>query len=350
MVNAPALDVSEPEAPGRYRNGSDPVTAVLAHTADLVGPALDREVEQLGSGLRAPVAHHLAGGGKRIRAALVLLAARAAGGEEHDAMPGAVAIELVHNFSLLHDDLIDGDRQRRHRSTVWAEFGVGPAVVGGDALATLALQVLLAEPTPWRVRAAATLADATLAMISGQADDMAFEARSSVSVAECLAMEAGKTGALIECAMGLGAILVGAPEPVIEALQDFGASLGTAFQAIDDLLGIWGDPAVTGKPIGSDLLAGKKTLPVAIALAGLDGESGELRELLDRRWSPTGMSEAEMERAAGLVDAGGGRRGAADTANRSLRQAQAALDRLPLDATAAAELAEVARFVTERNW
>ena len=114
------------------------------------------------------VAHHLAGGGKRIRAALVLLAARAAGGEERDAMPGAVAIELVHNFSLLHDDLIDGDRQRRHRSTVWAEFGVGPAVVGGDALATLALQVLLAEPTPPRVRAAAILADATLAMISGR--------------------------------------------------------------------------------------------------------------------------------------------------------------------------------------
>ncbi|MGH9096796.1 MAG: polyprenyl synthetase family protein, partial [Acidimicrobiales bacterium] len=109
-------------------------------------------------------------------------------------------------------------------------------------------------------------------------------------------------------------------------------------------------PEVTGKPIGSDLLAGKKTLPVAIALAGLDGESGELEELLDRRWSPAGMSDAEMERAAGLVDAGGGRRGAADTANRSLRQAQAALDRLRLDATAAAELADVARFVTERNW
>jgi len=350
MVNAPALDVTEPEASGRYRPGSDPVTAVLAHTADLVGPAIDNEVARLGSGLSAPVAHHLAGGGKRIRAALVLLAARAAGGEERDALPGAVAIELVHNFSLLHDDLIDGDRQRRHRSTVWAEFGVGPAVVGGDALATLALQVLLAEPTPPRVRAAAMLANATLAMISGQADDMAFETRSSVSVAECLTMEAGKTGALIECAMALGAILVGAPEPVIEALQDFGACLGTAFQAVDDLLGIWGDPAVTGKPVGSDLLAGKKTLPVAIALAGLDGQSGELRDLLDRRWSPAGMSDAEMERAAWLVDAGGGRRGAADTATRSLHEAQAALHRFPLEATATAQLAEVARFVTERNW
>ncbi|HEV3266668.1 MAG TPA: polyprenyl synthetase family protein [Acidimicrobiales bacterium] len=350
MVNAPALDVTEPDASGRYRPGSDPVAAVLAHTAELVGPAIDSEVARLGSGLSAPVAHHLAGGGKRIRAALVLLAARAAGGEEGDALPGAVAIELVHNFSLLHDDLIDGDRQRRHRSTVWAEFGVGPAVVGGDALATLALQVLLAEPTPARVRAAATLANATLAMISGQADDMAFETRSSVSVTECLAMEAGKTGALIECAMSLGAILVGAPDPVIEALQDFGACLGTAFQAIDDLLGIWGDPAVTGKPVGSDLLAGKKTLPVAIALAGLDGRSRELRDLLDRRWSPAGMSDAEMERAARLVEAGGGRLGAADTATRALHEAEAALDRFPLEATAVAQLAEVARFVTERTW
>jgi geranylgeranyl diphosphate synthase type I len=350
VLNAPALDVTEPEASGRSRHRSDGVSAVLSRTAALIGPALDQEVAVLGSGLSAPVAHHLAGGGKRIRAALVLLSARAAGGEEPDAMAGAVAIELIHNFSLLHDDLIDGDRQRRHRSTVWAEFGVGPAVVGGDALATLALQVLLAEPTPPRVRAATALANATLAMIAGQADDMAFETRSSVSVEDCLAMEAGKTGALLECAMALGAILVGAPEPVIEALAEFGGCLGTAFQAVDDLLGIWGDPAVTGKPIGSDLLAGKKTLPVTIALAGPDGRPEELRELLDRKWSPSGLSEAELERAAWLVDAGGGRSGASETATSFLRQAQAALDRVPLDEAAKAELVEVARFVTERSW
>jgi geranylgeranyl diphosphate synthase type I len=350
MVNAPALEVTEPDAPARSARRSDAVSAVLSRTAARIGPAIDHEVEVLGTGLRAPVAHHLAGGGKRIRAALVLLAARAALGDERDAMTGAVAIELVHNFSLLHDDLIDGDRQRRHRSTVWAEFGVGPAVVGGDALATLALQVLLAEPTPRRVRAAGTLAEATLAMIAGQADDMAFETRPSVSVGECLAMEAGKTGALIECAMALGAILVGAPEPVIEALKEFGACLGTAFQAVDDLLGIWGDPAVTGKPIGSDLLAGKKTLPVAIALAGPGGRPDELRDLLDRRRSPAGLSKSELERAAWLVDAGGGRRGASDTATNFLRQAESALDRVPLDDTATAELLEVARFVTERTW
>lgn len=350
MVNAPALEVTEPSAAGPPPPPSEVVSAVLSRTAALVGPAIDREVQVLGTGLSAPVAHHLAGGGKRIRAALVLLSARAAGGAEPDAMAGAVAIELIHNFSLLHDDLIDGDRQRRHRSTVWAEFGVGPAVVGGDALATLALQVLLAEPTPRRVRAAASLAEATLAMIAGQADDMAFETRPTVSVAECLAMEAGKTGALLDCAMGLGAILVEAPEPVIEALREFGACLGAAFQAVDDLLGIWGDPAVTGKPIGSDLLAGKKTLPVTIALATPEGQPEELGELLDRKWSPSGLSEAELERAAWLVEAGGGRSGASETATRFLRQAEAALHRVPLDEGAKAELLDVARFVTERSW
>ena len=183
----------------------------LQRAADLVIPAIDDTVARLSDELRAPVMHHLAGGGKRVRAALVLLSAAAAGADEKVGIVGAVAIELIHNFSLLHDDIIDEDRERRHRSTAWAEFGVGRAIVAGDALATLALQILLEEPTPERVAATVSLAAATQAMIAGQADDMAFESRTTVSVEECIAMEQGKTGALLACAAALGATLAGAP-------------------------------------------------------------------------------------------------------------------------------------------
>ena len=218
-----------------------------------VARTLAAAVGRLDEALQAPVRHHLDGGGKRVRAALVLVSAAAAGGAEEDGIPGAVAVELVHNYSLLHDDIIDGDQERRHRPTVWVEYGVGPAIVAGDALAGLALQVLLEHPTPERVRAAVRLAEANQAMIAGQASDMAFETRPAVTVAECLAMEEGKTGALISCAAAIGAHLAGAPAATVTALEAFGAHLGTAFQAVDDLLGIWGEPAVTGKPVGTGL-------------------------------------------------------------------------------------------------
>src|SRR5205085_6091659 len=162
--------------------------------------------------LRAPVHYHLGwadangspvqnGGGKGVRPALALLSAEAVGAPSTVAVPGAVALELVHNFSLLHDDVIDDDRERRHRPTVWALFGVGNAIITGDALFALALDVLLESGSPETgARAASSLVASTSAMIAGQARDMAFESRVDVSLDECIAMEAGKTGALLACA------------------------------------------------------------------------------------------------------------------------------------------------------
>ncbi len=283
-------------APAPHAN--DTVSAILLHSARMVESALRESVGRLSPALRPPVAHHLAGGGKGVRAALALLSATATGAAEETAVIGAVAIELVHNFSLIHDDVIDGDHERHHRSTVWSEFGIGQAIIAGDALATLALQVLLEEPTPERVHAARCLADATSAMIAGQADDMAFESRPTVTVAECLAMVRGKTSALFSCAVSLGAILGGAPEEVVAALAAYGSHLGLAFQAVDDVLGIWGEPTRTGKPVGSDLVAGKKSLPVALALARPDGTASELGRLLHGEMSP-----ADVERAGVVLDA-----------------------------------------------
>ena len=316
----------------------------LGRAAALVAPALDAAVDGLSPELVTPIRHHLAGGGKRVRAALVLVSAAAAGGPEEAGIPGAVAIELVHNFSLLHDDIIDEDRDRRHRPTVWAQFGIGSAIIAGDALAALAIQVLLDDPTPERVRATATLATATQEMIAGQADDMAFETRASVTVEECLRMATGKTGALLSCASSLGAVLVGAPDPTIDALADFGRNVGIAFQAIDDVLGIWGEPSQTGKPAGNDLVQHKKTLPVVTALARSDGRRPELEALLART-----LAEQDVAEVARLIEESGARDEATDIADSHLDAALASLDRADLLPGPRAQLEAIAHFVTERD-
>jgi geranylgeranyl diphosphate synthase, type I len=319
-------------------------SATLTRVARTVAPALDAAVERLSPALQGPVRHHLAGGGKGVRAALSLVSAAAAGAPEETGVAGAVAIELIHNFSLIHDDIIDGDAERRHRATVWSAYGIGSAIIAGDALATLALQVLLEESTPERVRAAGCLVEATQAMIAGQADDMAFESRRTITVEECLAMEIGKTSALLSCAVSLGAILAGAPEATVEALAEFGSHLGTSFQAVDDLLGIWGETERTGKPVGSDLAQHKKTLPVTIALSRADGHAEELLTLLESDLSPD-----DIERARALIEQSGAREETVGLADAHLTSALAALDRVPLVEGPKAELVAIAHFVTERD-
>ncbi len=219
-------------------------------------------------------------GGKGIRAALAVLSAEATWAGAEVGAPGGVAIELVHNFSLVHDDLMDGDIERRHRPTVWALSGPCVALLVGDALATLATDVLLRSPNAAGAAAAAALGEATAEMIAGQADDLAFEKRRSVSVEECMAMSTAKTGALLGCAASIGAVLADAPPATVYALRDFGRHLGVAFQAVDDLLGIWGDPRTTGKPAGNDIRQRKKSMPIVAALAAGDDGARELESLL----------------------------------------------------------------------
>jgi len=316
----------------------------LARAKALVVPALDEAVLRLCPQLRPAVAEHLSGGGKFVRAGLVLASAAAAGSDSAVGTVGGVAIELVHNFSLVHDDIIDRDLERRHRPTMWAEHGVGHAIIAGDALVTLAFQILLEEPTSERVGAAGHLAEATQAMIAGQAEDMASELADSLSVEECLQMEAGKTGALLSCSSAMGAILAGAPAATVEALAAFGRHLGIAFQAIDDLLGIWGEPAVTGKAVGNDLRQHKKTLPVALALARRDDMATGLTELLEGD-----LSEAEVAKATRLLEQSGAREETMAIGEAQLAAALGALERVPLELAPRAELAAIARYVTERD-
>ncbi|HKA04189.1 MAG TPA: polyprenyl synthetase family protein, partial [Acidimicrobiales bacterium] len=306
--------------------------------------------------LRRPAEYHLGwvdvdgrpaagSGGKHVRAALALLSAAAVGADETVGVPGAVAIELVHNFSLLHDDVIDVDRERRHRTTVWAAFGVGPAITAGDALHTLAIQVLLDEGTPEAVRAVAALADGTSRMIAGETVDIVFETRDDVTWDECLEMSSAKTGALLACAASLGAILAGAPAQRVEALAAYGLHLGLAFQAVDDVLGIWGETATTGKPVFGDLRQQKKTLPITAALASSNGNLDELRALLEASRD----DEVAAGRAAELIDKLGGRQATEAAAVEHLNAALAALHTARPVPAVEAELAELARYVVERQ-
>ncbi|MFC9926316.1 polyprenyl synthetase family protein [Streptomyces sp. NPDC127190] len=327
-------------------------TEILAGCRELVRPALQEAVGRLHPWVAEMAAYSFgwcevggapaaAPGGKGVRQTLAVLGARAAGADEQTGVPAAVAVELVHAFSLLHDDIMDGDPTRRRRPAVWQAYGTGPAVLAGDALFALAVETVAATPQgPGAVRLlSAALAD----LVRGQADDLVFAARpctgpDRVTAGEYRAMAEGKTGALLGCAAALGAALGGAPEATVTALDRAGRHLGIAFQLVDDVLGIWGDPAVTGKPVGGDLRAGKKTFPVLVALAS--PAAGRLPALL-------GTEEGAPE-AAALIEKAGGRAAALAEARAHTAAARGLLAGAPLAAGAAADLVRLLEFLLGR--
>jgi geranylgeranyl diphosphate synthase type I len=241
---------------------------------------------------------------------------------------------------------MDGDTERRHRPTAWTVFGADGAILAGDALLGLATQVLLEVPGEPGRRAAAILGNGVQELVRGQAEDLIFESSTDVSVSDTLAMEAGKTGALLACSASLGAVLAGAAEPLVDGLFEFGSRLGTAFQLVDDLLGIWGDPTVTGKPVLSDLRSRKKSVPVVVALEAGGPDAEDLRTFLA---CADEAAEAELERVAKLVERAGGRDWTTAEADRELTACARVLRSLPLPESVEAELMALARFVTERD-
>lgn len=352
---------------------------VLAWGRNTVDPVLRAAVDMLPASIRPIVGYHFgwrdehgrpAGddGGKAIRPAFVLLTAKAVGGLAAPAVPAAVAVELVHNFSLLHDDVMDGDVTRRHRPTAWSVFGVNPAILAGNALLTLAFEVLAASGHLAAQEGMRMLSAAVLDLVNGQSADLAFEERADVDLPECLRMAEGKTGALLGCACALGASFGGGSPEQVEYLRGFGKHLGLAFQLVDDLLGIWGDPAVTGKPVYSDLHERKKSLPVVAALTSGTPAGRELAALYHRDQP---LSSTDLVHAAELIDIAGARAWsqvqADDLLAHALRHLRSALlprpgtgadvpqerqaGRSSADPTAraAAELGALARLATHRD-
>ncbi|MFJ9041944.1 polyprenyl synthetase family protein [Streptomyces sp. NPDC102406] len=348
------------------------VTALLERGRTLATPVLKKAVSRLAPPMDTVAAYHFgwidaAGnpsdgdGGKAVRPALAVLSAQAAGASPEVGVPGAVAVELVHNFSLLHDDLMDGDEQRRHRDTVWKVHGPAQAILVGDALFALANEVLLEIASVDAGRATRRLTTASRALIDGQAQDISYEHRERVSVEECLEMEGNKTGALLACASSIGAVLGGANDRDADALEKYGYHLGLAFQAVDDLLGIWGDPESTGKQTWSDLRQRKKSLPVVAALAAGGSASERLAELLaaDARTDPDErtpsasdldtFSEAEFAARAALIEKAGGREWTTEEARRQHTVALEALDSVQMPDQVRAQFAALADFVVVRK-
>ncbi len=352
-----------PATPAAARRTAVDVAALLERGRTLASPVLRAAVSRLAPPMDTVAAYHFGwidalgnptegDGGKAVRPALAVLSAEVTGADPAVGVPGAVAVELVHNFSLLHDDLMDGDEQRRHRDTVWKVHGPAQAILVGDALFALAYEVLLEPGTAGAGRAARRLTAATRALIDGQAQDISYEHRDRVSVEECLEMEGNKTGALLACASSVGAVLGGAGEKDADTLEKYGYHLGLAFQAVDDLLGIWGDPDATGKQTWSDLRQRKKSLPVVAALAAGGSASDRLGDLLAADAKSTdfaNFSEEEFAARAALIEEAGGREWTAAEARRQHTIAIEALGDVDMPEQVREKFTALADFVVVRK-
>jgi len=291
-----------------------------------------------------------ASGGKAVRSTLCLLAAEALSGSHAQALPGAAALELVHNFSLIHDDIQDGSPERRHRPTVWNVWGEPQAINAGDAMYTLARLALLRLDgglLPGKVLAAARLLDdSCLRMIEGQCLDLQYQRLDTVTSEQYLDMIGKKTAALLACSLELGALLGGGGEDTRQRFHRGGYDLGLAFQMRDDLLGIWGEGAITGKPTGEDIARKKKSLPVVY---GLNTAARPQRERLTSVYAqPNVTGEGVAEVVATLEEVGAREHVQALVEYHASNALQAIAPLLPGDA--ARDLRDIVAFLTGRDY
>lgn len=259
--------------------------------------------------------------GKQIRPLLTLLTAQASGIAWKTALPAAAAVELLHNFSLIHDDIEDNSKLRRGRSTIWKRWGIPKAINAGDAMLTLANLAIhrLTETISSTIAlsAARILQETCLRLTQGQHLDMDYETRSKVTVADYWQMVEGKTAVLIAASCELGALCAQTSDEFCGHYQEFGYKLGLAFQAQDDLLGIWGKKEKIGKSNTGDLLSRKKTLPIIYGLA----QEGEFAA----RWKAGPLTKEEVPAMAQALEMEGARAHTKKTADALTEQALAAL-------------------------
>lgn len=330
------------------------MSAALEHLSELFLPAIEAEMKavlasddpryQLYYGMMhyhlgwadqqlGPAAGQV---GKRIRPLVCLLVCDAGGGDWERAVPAAAAIELLHNFSLIHDDIEDDSETRRGRKAVWAVWGITQAINAGDSMfasAFEALARLVDRGVEHRTVAEAlrVFTHACTELTKGQHLDICYESQTEVTADQYLGMIAGKTAALISATAEIGAIVADATPEHRRHYAEFGRNLGLAFQAYDDVLGVWGDELSLGKSTASDLLNRKKTLAVVYGLA----QSAELRELF-------GKPEIDVPRAVELLDSIGARQYALSTAHQYSDAAIADLEA----AAAAGKAGEALRQLT----
>ncbi|MDP9238622.1 MAG: polyprenyl synthetase family protein [Chloroflexota bacterium] len=341
----------------RYK---DPVVAAMRAALDRPGEHLRLMRYHLGwedaAGNQTPV-----DSGKMLRPALCLLCCEAVGGGAARAMPAAAALELLHNFTLIHDDIEDASDTRHRRATLWRVAGVPRAINAGDGMFVLAQRTLLGLAdtglAPPRVlEAARVLDEACVVLCEGQHADISFETRTRVTLGEYEAMIGGKTAALLGAAAAIGAIAGGADDATAVALGECGRRLGMAFQIQDDVLGIWGESDVTGKPVADDIRSRKKSFPVVYAFDHLSADRlAQLERIYahDRtleQGAKTGVvSVDDVDAVLSLLESIGARAAATAEAERWSRSALAVLAPLKLEPERRSELEALASFFVHRE-
>ncbi|MEU7478295.1 polyprenyl synthetase family protein [Lentzea sp. NPDC042327] len=286
-----------------------------------------------------------AASGKLTRASLMMAAAAGVGLRPEDVLAPAAALELLHNSTLVHDDIIDADDLRRGRPATWRVFGTGLAILAGDALQALSIQMVVEDPGPGRAEIAGAFAEATRLVLSGQSRELTVRLGPDAGVAAYDRIVEEKTSALLECALVTPALRAGSADHVVAALRGAGRHLGLAFQIANDVEDIWGDPAVTGKPVRGDIGRRNPSFPVLAALA----TGGPAGERLLGLWESDDTSAAHLREMAGLVEESGGRRTAERTSRQHFDSALAHLARAGLTPAAAAELAALFDRIVHRT-
>jgi len=295
--------------------------------------------------------HLIAAGGKRLRPFLVLRSCEAVGGDSKQAVPFAAALELLHNFTLVHDDVMDNDSLRRGAPTVHTKYGVPMAIAAGDLLFAKVYEAMTTRAPPSvscrRVRECVEVATrATVELCEGQVLDVSFPSTEGVTEEDYIAMVGGKTGALFRACAEVGAIVGGGTKGQVRALGRFALEAGIAFQLYDDLLGETADEATLGKPVGSDLRQGKKTLIIIHALAHAKKRREEaIRAALGNHAATREQVEAAIEalKETGSIDY------ALKRANRFTELSKRRLSRIP-DSTAKNDLLALVEYFTKRNY
>ena len=292
------------------------------------------------------------GGGKGLRSTLLLLVVEALGGKIQQAMPAAAALELAHNFSLVHDDIEDHSPQRRHRDTVWRLWGEPQAINTGDTLFILARLALLrlsdrGVPPEGVVELAQRMEESCLSLCEGQFLDLDFQSRTDVTEADYHAMIEGKTAALMAASCGMGALLGGASPQQLACFGEVGRRLGLAFQIRDDVLGLWGEPETLGKLVGEDLRERKRSLPIIYGLAHATGAD---QAALMQVYLPEPLDEAAVHSALNILTSLGAQEYAQAAAVAHAAAAQEQLVATGLANPAVEDLQALIQFSVERRF
>lgn len=293
--------------------------------------------------LYEPMSYILALGGKRLRPALTLAACELMGGKLEEAMMPALGIEMFHNFSLLHDDIMDEADLRRGKPTVHQKWGTSTAILAGDGMLVKAYQLIAQVDPKVLPRVLKTFSETALEVCEGQQFDLNFETQDDVSEEDYLEMITLKTSVLLGCAMRVGGIVGGAKASTAQLLYDFGKNIGVAFQIQDDILDTFGDPEKFGKTPGGDILNDKKTILYLYALHHAD--ENQLK-LLKGNFN---SREEKVEHISGIMKDTGALGYAQQKMEAYYKEALAALDQVNGDPGLKKELAEFAEWLIRRD-